>query len=300
MTVTVRRAVEDDLRKVYLLLRDSTLNSAWIPFEWRRRMFQPVWGGQEGYYGYVMEDGDEVVGFLGTLFTEREVAGKPHKFCEIHSWYVKEDYRNESMKLFLPVMSVRKATLLNYTPTQTVYDISKKFGWEDLETKVRQFLPVPTARGLGRGLRVETRKHVIAQHLDEADRKVFLDHEDLRCRHFLITRKGSTDYLYVVVKKLRLGRFVPFGRILYASDPAKLLAAIDHLRLAWCLRLGLAFVVMDDGALQGAIRAAGREPSFTRVVTREVPSLFKSKDLDPDDLRSALYTLPLLIGYRLH
>ncbi|MEU2548123.1 GNAT family N-acetyltransferase [Streptomyces roseolus] len=299
MSVTVRKALEGDLYKVYLLLKGSTLNSAWIPFEWRRRMFQPVWGGSEGYYGYVMEDGDEVVGFLGTLFTEREVRGEPHKFCEIHSWYVKEEYRHESLRLFLPVTSLRKVTLVNYTPTQAVYDISKKFGWEDLETGVRQFLPVPTPRSLGRGFRVETRKHVIAQHLDEADRRIFLDHADLRCRHFLITRKDSSEYLYVILKKLRLGRFVPFGRLLYVSDKPMFLEALDHLRIRWCLRLGLAFTVIDDAELAGTA-AAGKPPAFTRLVTRAVPSQFKSKTLEPEDMRPALYSLPLLIGYRLH
>ncbi len=299
MPVTVRKAVADDLHQVYPLLRDSTLNSSWIPFETRKRMFQPQWGGNEGYYGYVMEDGDEVVGFLGTLFTERDVQGRRHKFCEIHSWFVKDQYRNESMKLFLPVMSIRKATLLNYTPTRTVYDISKKFGWEDLETQILQFLPVPTLRTLGAGYRIEARKQVIVQHLDEADRKIFLDHENLDCRHYLITRRGSTEYLYVIVKKLRLHKWIPFGRILYASNKPMLLDAIDGLRMRLCRRLGLAFVVIDHGELADLLHQRGT-PAFTRVVKREVPSQYKSRDLKAEDIGPALYTLPLLIGYRLH
>ncbi|PYC87706.1 hypothetical protein C7C46_02860 [Streptomyces tateyamensis] len=299
MPVTVRRAVAEDLHQVYPLLRDSTLNSSWIPFESRRRMFQPQWGGNEGYYGYVMEDGSEVVGFLGTLFTERDIDGRRHKFCEIHSWFVKDAYRNESMKLFLPVMSIRKATLLNYTPTRTVYDISKKFGWADLETKVLQFLPVPTPRTLSPGYRLETRKHLIIQHLDEADRKIFLDHENLDCRHYLVMRRGSTDYLYLVVKKLRLRKYVPFGRILYASNKPMLLDVIDRLRLDLCLRLGAAFVVIDHAELADLLDQRGA-PAFAKVVTREVPSQYKSKDLTAQDIGPALYSLPLLIGYRLH
>ncbi|MFE6162208.1 hypothetical protein ACFQ7F_25225 [Streptomyces sp. NPDC056486] len=258
-------------------------------------MFRPVWGGDEGYYGYVMEDDDEVVGFLGTLFTEREVDGELRKFCEIHSWYVKEAYRKESMKLFLPIMSLRKATLLNYTPTQAVYDISKKFGWQDLERKLLLFLPVPTARSLGTGVLVEARKHAILPYLDDADRKIFFDHENVECRHFLIREKGSTDYAYVILKKLRLGRFRPFGRILYASNKDLLLKHIDHLKLRWCLRLRLAFVVMDRDEMSGS-----RKLPFTKTIAREVPSLYKSKDLKPADIGPQLYTLPLLIGYRLH
>jgi hypothetical protein len=295
MPVSVRKATEDDLHSVYVLLSNSTLNSAWIPLDARKRMFRPVWGGSEKYYGYVMEDGGEVVGFLGTLFTERDAGGKRHKFCEIHSWYVKDEYRNESLKLFLPVMSVRNATLLNYTPTRTVYDISKKFGWDDLETSLLLFLPVPTYKSLGLGIGVETRKHAIVQYLDEADKQIFLDHENIACHHFLIREKNGTDYAYVIIKKMRLGRFRPFGRIVYASNKKMLLERISYLKMYWCLRLGLAFVVMDRDEAD-----ITRKLPFTKEIAREIPSLYKSKDLKPEDIKPPLYTLPLLIGYRLH
>ncbi|MBT2401562.1 GNAT family N-acetyltransferase [Streptomyces sp. ISL-100] len=295
MDTSVRRAVAEDLPKVYALLRDSSLNSAWVPLDARRRMFRPVWGGDEGYYGYVLEDGDDVVGFLGLLFTEREISGVKRKFCEIHSWYVKEEYRHDSMKLFLPALSVRKATLVNYTPTQTVYDISKKFGFDDLETKLRAFLPVPTFRSLGLGVRLETKKHVIVQYLDEADRKIFLDHTDVECNHFLIRGRSDTDYSYIILKKMRLGRFRPFGRVLYASNKKMLVENIDFLKLYWCFRFGVALIAMDDDEL-----GTDWKLPFTKVIPREFPSLYKSKELEAADIKPALYTLPLLIGYRLH
>ncbi len=295
MSTSVRKANEDDLYKVYVLLSSSTLNSAWIPLEMRRRMFQPVWRGAESYYGYVMENDDEVVGFLGTLFTEREVAGEKHKFCEIHSWYVKEEFRKESMNLFLPIMSMRKITLLNYTPTQAVYDISKKFGWSDLETTLLMFLPVPTPWSLRRGIEVKTRKHVIAQYIDEADKQIFLDHANVPCHHFLIREKNGTDYAYVIIKKLWLGRLRPFGRIVYASNNDLLFEHIDRLRLYWCLRLGLLFVAIDHDQAETT-----RKLRLTRRVPRKIPSQYKSKVLKAQDIKPPLYTLPLLVGYRLH
>jgi hypothetical protein len=294
MSVTVRKATEVDLHKVYLLLSTSTLNSAGLSFDMRARMFRPVWGGTEGYYGYVMENGDEVVGFLGLLFTEREIRGARHKFCEIHSWYVREEYRKESMRLFLPALSVRKATLVNYTPTETVYDISKKFGFEDLETRLLLFFPVPTPWALRAAVGVETRKHVIVQYLDDADRRIFFDHENVDCKHYLIRSRDGTGYSYVVIKKMWLRPYLPFGRIMYASDKKILLNHLNYLRLYWCARLAVPLIVIDEDELDGA------RPAFTRRKPRDVPSLYKSKDLKAEDIRPPLYTLPLLIGYRLH
>lgn len=297
MPVSARKATEDDLHKVCVLMSDLlgkvALKSSWIAT--RKRMFQPFWGGSEGYYGYILEDGGEVVGFLGTLFTEREIEGQRHKFCEIHSWYVKKDYRNESIKLLLLVMAVRNATLLNYTPNQGVYDMCKKFGWQDLETRLLVFLPVPTVKSFGPDISVETRKDVIIQHLGKADKQIFLDHAKVVCRHFLIREKDGTSYSYVIVKKMRLGRFRPFGRIIYASNTEMLLKHIDYLKMYWCLRLGLPFVMIDRDQAETT-----RKLPFTKEIARPVPSLYKSKDLRPADIKPPLYTLPLLIGYPLH
>lgn len=293
MTVTVRKATEHDLFPVYELLRGSTLNSAPLPLESRKRMFRPVWGGNEGYYGYVMEDSGEIVGFLGLLFTERTIGGEQHTICEVHSWYVKDSHRKESIKLFLPAVSARRTTLVNYTPTETVYEISRKFGFEDLESRLVMFLPVP--RRLGPGVRVEHRKHAILQYLDDGDRKILLDHNDVRCEHYLLRPRRGDGYSYVIIKKMWLRPGVPFGRIIYASDRSILLDHINALTLRWCLRHGLLFVVGDHDELEVEPRLP-----FSRAQPRAVPSLYRSRDLKPEDLKPPLYTLPLLIGYRLH
>jgi len=296
MLVSVRKANEDDVHKVHVLLNDlTTRETPWSSLESRRRMFRPIWSGSEGYYGYILETGDEVVGFLGTLFTEREIHGKKRKFCEIHNWYVKDKYRNESMRLFLPALSLRNAILLNYTPNKDVYKLCKKFGWEDLETKLLLFLPVPRIKSLGRNIEVETRKDEIIKHLDEANRQIYVDHENIECHHYLIREKNTDEYVYIIIKKLRLGRLRPFGRIMYVSNKEMFLKYIDYLKMHWCRKLGLLFVVMGRHEIE-----TNKKLPYTMEVTRKIPSLYKSKDLKPQDIRPALYSVPLLISYRLH
>ena len=59
--------------------------------------------------------------------------------------------------------------------------------------------------------------------------------------------------------------------------------------------MGLGYLIVDRGELAepDAIRV-------TRTVDRPVPSQFKSRDLTADQVRTSLYTEPLLVGYRLH
>ncbi|WP_437924062.1 hypothetical protein WMF37_34165 [Sorangium sp. So ce291] len=291
MSPTVRKAERRDLYPVYELLRSSTLNSSWVPLDVRRRMFEPVWGGKEEYFGYVLEDGP-VVGFLGLLFTEREVRGKPHRFCELHSWYVRDEYRNESIKLLLPALSMKNVTLLNYTPTKPVYEISVKFGFQDLEKKLLLVYPVPTPGALRMPATLLSERHEVSASLEGADRVIFNDHAHLDCMHFVLKgRAGETCYF--LMKRMQRRWFEPFGRVLYVGDRRLFLEALPYLRVYLCLRYGLQCLVLDQGDLEGE-----RVP-FSRVIDREVPSLIKSRTVEPQDMKP-LYTLPLLLGYKLH
>lgn len=296
MPTNIRKATATDSAAVYDLLRGSSLVNAGLPFARRDRLFRRNWGGTEDHFGYLLEDGGGIHGFLGTLFTEREVAGTRHRFCELHSWYVHDDYRKESIKLFLAAISAKKVTFLNHTPSKAVHEISEKFGFTDLETKVLAIPPIPTLRSLRSGFRIESSAETIAPRLEGMDRRIFDDHRDIEeCRHLLVTRRGTGARLYLIVKKMWRMRFEPLGRILYFSDEKLLAEAADHLRLHLPIQLGLGYLILDRATLTDdhAIR-------FTATVDRPVPSQFKSRYLAADEIRTSLYSEPLLVGYRLH
>ncbi|WP_157450223.1 hypothetical protein [Bradyrhizobium sp. ARR65] len=292
MGASVRRAVAADMYAVYRLLCRSTLNNRWLPLAARRRLFSPVWGGDQSYFGYLMENGGEVVGFLGTLFTLRTIRGRQEPFCEIHSWYVDDIHRNNSLDLLMPVLGLRRThTLVNYTPTEAVHQIGKKFGFEDLETELRVFYPVPTATT---NLRVLRRKWEIGGYLDPENLAIFQDHCDVFCHHLVILDRSGSVPLYLLMKSMRRKWYEPFGRLLYASD-FKHFARIAG-ALAWrlCIRFGWQCIVSDERWFSGT------GPSgFTRVVRREVPSQFYSTKIGRDEL-CPVYSQPLLQGYRLH
>lgn len=296
MPTTVRKARATDSAAVYALLRGSSLVNAGLPYARRDRLFRRNWGGAEDHFGYLLEDESGVHGFLGTLFTERDIAGTRHKFCELHSWYVHDDHRKEGIKLFLAAVSAKNVTFVNHTPSRVVHDIGAKFGFTDLETKVLVVPPVPTLRALRPDLRIESSTDAIARRLEGKDHRVFDDHRDIdECRHFLVTRRGSDAGLFLIVKKMWRRRWEPIGRILYFSDEKLLADAADRLRMYLPARLGLGYLILDRATLtdERAIR-------FTATVDRSVPSQFKSRQLSADQVRTSLYSEPLLVGYRLH
>ena len=115
------------------------------------------------------------------------------------------------------------------------------------------------------------------------------------CKHYLIINSNGDDYCYIIFKKMWLKKRIPFGRVIYASNTELFQRSVDRLKLYWALRLGVAFIVTDQ-----AVVTPGRKRAFTKTLPREFPSLFKSKELTAEDIKPPLYTLPLLVGYRLH
>lgn len=292
MDVTVRQAKKLDLFAVYRLLSNSTLNSRSLSLDARRRMFENVWSGEDTSPGYVMEAEGRVVGFMGTLFTNRTINGKLHKFCEIHSWYVEAPYRNQSLLLLMPTLSNRNVTLLNYTPTPAVYEIGKKFGFRDLEENFVVLYAAPTdfAR-----LTIIGDKARIPDYLSEEDARIFYDHRDVECHHMIVLAPDRQfSPLYLIIKSMFRRWFEPFGRVLYASDKQAFTQLAGALRWRLCLRHGWQCLVANERDMD-----VPNLPRFSRLMKREVPSQFKSKTLQAEEI-APLYTLPLLIGYRLH
>lgn len=295
MSVIIRKALSNDMFPVCKLLRESTLNSSWIGVNVRKRMFQDPWVGGEDYFGYVMQDGDDIVGFLGLLFTKQPVNGPDERFCELHSWYVKEAYRKESLKLLLPALSMRKVTLLNYTPTHDVYEISKKFGFVDMETDLLLIYPLPNLLNVRWRYRLETDSCAVQGWLTDKDKVIFHDHLALECRHLVIVDSKSGRSCYLIVKKMSRRWFEPFGRILYVSDPELFANTIDSWRIKLCSLMGVQCLVINAAEL------SSYKISLSRQIKREVPSLIKTKSelLVPERMKP-IYSLPLLIGYKLH
>jgi hypothetical protein len=293
MSTNIRRAVSSDMFPVYKLLSRSTLNNRGLPLAARRRLFTNVWGGDQPYYGYLLEDDGKVAGFLGTLFSARTIDGKSEKFCEIHSWYVEDAYRNSSLNLFMPILSLRRShTIINYTPTESVYEIGRKFGFGDLEENLVLLYPVPTSLA---GVRMISRKWQVPDYLGSEDLAIFHDHEDVACHHLVfLDPTGDARPLYAVMKTMRRSWYEPFGRLLYTND---------YERFAWlsgalCWRLCLMFrwqcIVSDARRFENLTPTAR-----TRRIKRDIPSQFHSKTLAAQDI-FPLYSQPLLQGYPLH
>jgi hypothetical protein len=57
------------------------------------------WKVEAPNHGFMLRDGQGVVGTLLALYSERLVAGRVERFCNLGSWCVLPDYRSRSISL---------------------------------------------------------------------------------------------------------------------------------------------------------------------------------------------------------
>ncbi len=217
--------------------------------DWRN-LFDYRWDTEEGHCGYALLDADTVVGILGMVFSERHLDGVTRKFCNLHTWWVREDHRGRSLTLLRPVLQLNDYTITHLTPDDNVRAVTRRMGFSDLNSQLRILLPLSGVRGAGTAeasVLVDD-PHAIDERLSDDDRKILLDHRPSGCGHLLINDGKRYCYLvYTHVVRHRL----PYCHIHYMSDRT-IFASKEPLVRAWLLGNHAArFVVVDDRLVQG-------------------------------------------------
>ena len=93
MSATVRPARAGDIAAVVELLH--TRMNAKIPRERWARLLDYPWRPEGVERGWLVEDDGHVVGFMGTIYSDRVIGGQLRRFCDLSSWYLLADYRGD-------------------------------------------------------------------------------------------------------------------------------------------------------------------------------------------------------------
>jgi len=225
--VAVKEVHEDLVGPVKEFLarqEDFGLKQRWEPvFEYR-------WKLPEFPYGYAIVDGDTIAGFLGTLYSRRTVDGQSVVFCNMSSWIMGAEYRAMKIgsKLLAPILDAERLLITNLTPSAAHRKSYEKIGFQVLE---EEQISIPIVPRLGSGTNGKKNgrwlatfdKNKIRDILHTNDRKIFEDHEDLPCVHFLIRDAESGRYCYGLATTSKVHKLKFMGakllNVCHLSDP---------------------------------------------------------------------------------
>ncbi|NOZ34227.1 MAG: hypothetical protein GXO80_02890 [Chlorobi bacterium] len=217
----VREAKYDDFEKVYPLL--YKLNNKTLSKNDWKRIFENNFETDMGFCGYVIEDEDEIHGFLGAVFSNRIIAGKEYKFCNLTSWIVEKKYRAKSLILLMKIHKLKGYVFTNFTPSKTVYPILKKLGYKDVENRKFLIKPIPV---FSSKIRILTSG--FENLLDDNELKIYEQHKKFNLGFFIA--KSKSDYCFIVyrkkkyfpakLKKITAGKInMQLAEIEYVSNP---------------------------------------------------------------------------------
>jgi len=257
--------------------------------DWRN-VFDYRFENEQGYCGYAMLEDGQVVGMLGMVFSKRFINGETRKFCNLHTWWVREDYRGRSVSMLRPILKLDDYTITHFTPCDRIRALTKRLGFKELSSRLKILLPSGAGeRRVASESQLSFDEQIDQKRLGEIDRRIMRDHIPYGVGHLLIQHRDEPCYLlYTHVVRHRL----PYCHIHYISNKASYLKCERVVRSALLERHSASFVAVDARLV--------RDSTFPYSFNFWAPAhaLYKSSDVAPgqiDNLYSDVVFLKLTV-----
>jgi acetoacetyl-CoA synthetase len=152
-------------------------------------------------YGYAITEGQEILAFVGTIFSERLIDGKDRVCCNMNTWYVLEEHRPRmlALRILKPIISMNDVLITALSPGDLTVTVLERLGFKLLD---EEQIAVPVTPSIF-SLFPKTKRPLvlfddpaIEAYLGQEDRKIFKDHATLSCKHFLIREEETGQYCY--------------------------------------------------------------------------------------------------------
>lgn len=278
---TVEKADVGMFDDIYAILKKFN-NPRLGPEEWRR-LFTYAWRDPASAPGFVLMDGPRVVGFIGTIYSQRCINNRMENFCNVTSWIVEPEYRGESIRMVLPLVRMPETTITNFSPSTTVTKIFEQLGFQYLDTHAFIFYPSHRVYRILRrtGVRFITDEAEVREHLTAQQRVLFDHHSAYACTHLLLLDETTGATCYCISTKI-LRNHLHFNHVQHVSNPGMFIDHAEAIGLRLCMHTGTPLMKVDCRLLgvpriPGAIRFRVTSPRMfksERVAAHEVDNLY--------------------------
>ncbi|MGY8661363.1 acetoacetate--CoA ligase [Bradyrhizobium sp. UFLA05-109] len=216
-----------------------------------RQLFDHNWSDHGP--GFVLIDGNAIVGFIATIAAPRQVNGEAALVCNVSSWSVHPKYRGWGMALLAAVLEDESITYTAFTPSPTSWAVLAAQDFMPLGAHrivMPPLLQPETLFGSTRPV-ISFDQAAIRERLTSEQRQIFDDHARYDCLQ--LTVSDGPDHAYLVVKRRlaskrrrrALPARIPYSDILYCSAPELLARHLERVKLAILRRQRTAALVAE-------------------------------------------------------
>jgi hypothetical protein len=284
MTVELTPITDADITAVADFLH-TNLNNRVHAWAWARAMSVP-WKVDAPNHGFMLRDGQRVVGAHLAFYSGRLVAGQVERFCNLGAWCVLPDFRFHSLRLLKALLAQDGYHFTDLSPSGSVVplNIRLKFRTLDTSTALIPNLPWPP---LSRRTSISVDPEVIENTLTGPELDLYRDHAQAGAVYHLILLRGN-ESCYVMLRKVTRKKLPVFAAILYVSNAGLFRRAI----LPLTRHLLIHYHVL---ATLAELRIVKHRPRPSVMLSAPRPKMYRSATLEPaqvDDLYSELVCVP--------
>lgn len=182
--------------------------------------------------GYVMIDGfQNIVGFLGTIFSNRTVNESEFLQCCLHTWIVDKKYRLYSHNLLLQILEEYKdLNIFTFNPIYKLERLYLKFNFSNKIFYKEIFLFNFLNFFKKKNYQIINEKEKYYDLLNNDHKKIFNDHSNLNPGlNFLFFKNiNSSKFIFIITKKM-FKKPLHYIEILYVSDFEEYAKHIDNI-----------------------------------------------------------------------
>jgi hypothetical protein len=281
MAVEIAPITDDDVPAVADLLR-ANLNDQ-VP--WAQCCLAVPWRVDAPNHGFLLRDGQRVVGACVAFYSERLVAGQVERFCNVGAWHVLGAYRFHSIRLLTALLAQDGYHFTGLSANATVLGIFARLRFRSLDTTAALIphLPWPTVPGR---TRISADPDVIERTLTGTDLQMRRDHAQALAVHHHVVLRGQ-DSCYIMYREFRHRNRPLYAVLLHVSNPDLFHRALLPLTRHLLVRHRLV-------ATLGELRIIGHQPRLSFKLDAW-PKMYRSASLEPgqiDSLYSEIVCVP--------
>lgn len=253
--------------------------------DWRQ-LFQNHWGTGEDYCGYALSDNDNLLGYLGIIFSQRVINGNTESFANLTSLILRPECRGRGFSSLLldEPLKLQGYTITAFTPAKSIYQMYVRRGFDVLDDKVVIAFPSPAIfSSLRDRCCIELHTDRIMASLPAPDRQLMSDHLQFPCSFALL--RSSQGNCFIVFNRIIL-RHLPLVSVIYLSNPRVFVNHINILNMRLCFSVKVAGLILSSRYLQGH--------SLSNSLTRERLQFYKSPSLTANAIDMLYSEIPIL------
>lgn len=280
MAVVLQPITQPDAARVGAFLHRH-LNSRVGAVAWAESIAVP-WQVDAPNRGFMLVDGEEIVGVHLAFYSERTIAGRRERFCNLGAFCVLPEHRFHSLRLLKALLAQDGFHFTDLSPSGNVIALNRRLRFRSLDTTTALVPNLPWPSWPGRDV-ISSAPEVLERTLTGAELRLYRDHAGAAaCRHLVLIRDG--EWCYVMFRKDRRKGLPVFASLLHVSDPDLLRQMAEPLARHLLVRHGALATLAEE-------RIVKQRPRHSFRVRAPRHKMFRSPDLEPaqiDDLYSEL------------